>query len=56
MEPVLIGIAAFLTSGLTLLSGFGLGTILLPVFARFFPVPLAAAMLLIGSALVAGLV
>src|SRR3546814_5180859 len=28
---------------LTLYSGFGLGTILLPVFALFFPVPVAVA-------------
>ncbi|OGA86871.1 MAG: hypothetical protein A2Z90_01050 [Burkholderiales bacterium GWA2_64_37] len=28
---------------LTLFSGFGLGTVLVPVFALFFPVPLAIA-------------
>ena len=33
-----------MTSGLTLLSGFGLGTLLLPAFAVFFPVDLAVAM------------
>ena len=43
MELVLIGIAALLASGLTLFSGFGLGTILMPVFALFFPLPLAIA-------------
>ncbi len=43
MELLLIGIAAFVTSGLTFFSGFGLGTILTPVFALFFPVPLAVA-------------
>src|SRR3954453_2200735 len=43
MELFLIGIAALLTAGLTLFSGFGLGTILMPVFALFFPVPLAIA-------------
>lgn len=43
MELVLIGIVALLTSGLTLFSGFGLGTILTPVFALFLPVPLAIA-------------
>ena len=43
MELVLIGLAALLTSGLTLFSGFGLGTILMPVFALFFPLPLARA-------------
>lgn len=43
MELVLIGIAALLASGLTLFSGFGLGTILVPVFALLFPLPLAIA-------------
>ncbi|NMZ04662.1 TSUP family transporter [Pseudomonas proteolytica] len=43
MELVLIGIATVLASGLTLFSGFGLGTILMPVFALFFPQPLAIA-------------
>lgn len=43
MELVLIGVAALLTSGLTLFSGFGLGTVLMPVFAVFFPLPLAIA-------------
>jgi hypothetical protein len=41
---VVICLAAFLTSGLTLFSGFGLGTLLLPVFALFFPVELAVAL------------
>lgn len=39
----MIGVAALLTSDLTLFSGFGLGTIPMPVFALFFPVPLAIA-------------
>lgn len=43
MELILIGFAALVTSGLTLFSGFGLGTILMPVFALFFPLPLAIA-------------
>ncbi|GMV51548.1 MAG: sulfite exporter TauE/SafE family protein [Nitrospira sp. NTP2] len=43
MEVVLIGVAALLASGLTFFSGFGVGTILMPVFALFFPVPLAIA-------------
>ncbi len=43
MELLLIGVVALLTSGLTLFSGFGLGTILMPVFALFFPLPLAIA-------------
>lgn len=40
---LLIALVAFLASGLTLFSGFGLGTLLLPVFALFFPVPVAVA-------------
>jgi hypothetical protein len=43
MELLWIGLAALLTSGLTLFSGFGLGTVLMPVFALFFPLPLAIA-------------
>jgi len=43
MELVLIGVVALFTAGLTLFSGFGLGTVLMPVFALFFPVPLAIA-------------
>lgn len=39
----MIGLAALLTSCLTLFSGFGLGTVLMPVFALFFPVPMAIA-------------
>jgi uncharacterized protein len=41
MELLLISVAALLTSALTLFSGFGLGTLLLPVFALFFPVEIA---------------
>jgi uncharacterized membrane protein YfcA len=44
MEYFIIGITAFLASGLTFFSGFGLGTILTPVFVLFFPVPVAIAM------------
>lgn len=36
--------AAFIMSGLTLFSGFGLGTVLLPLFAIFFPPELAVAL------------
>lgn len=43
MELLIIGIAALLVSALTLFSGFGLGTVLTPVFVLFFPVPLAVA-------------
>ena len=44
MEYLVIGLVAFLGSGLTLFSGFGLGTVLVPVFAIFFPVDLAIAL------------
>jgi uncharacterized protein len=44
VEYVLICVTAFLASGLTLFSGFGLGTLLMPVFALFFPVDLAIAL------------
>lgn len=41
MEYLIVCTAALLASGLTLFSGFGLGTILMPVLAVFFPVPIA---------------
>jgi uncharacterized membrane protein YfcA len=41
MDLIIVGLAACLTSALTLFSGFGLGTVLMPVFALFFPAPLA---------------
>jgi uncharacterized membrane protein YfcA len=44
MHYLIIGLAAFLASGLTLFSGFGLGTLLLPVMALFFPVEMAIAL------------
>jgi len=44
MEYVVIAIASFLISGLTLFSGFGLGTLLLPFFALFFPLDMAIAL------------
>jgi len=43
MEYVVIALAALAASALTLFSGFGLGTLLMPVFALFFPVSLAIA-------------
>lgn len=43
MDYLMIGLVAFFASGLTLYSGFGLGTVLLPTFAIFFPVPIAVA-------------
>ena len=44
MEFVIVIIASFFTSALTLFSGFGLGTMLLPVFALFFPIEAAIGM------------
>ncbi len=44
MEYVLVPLVALLASGLTLFSGFGLGTLLLPAFAIFFPIDAAVAM------------
>ena len=42
-EYFLIAIVAFLASGLTFFSGFGLGSLLLPFFVLFFPIPVAVA-------------
>ncbi|WP_026752482.1 sulfite exporter TauE/SafE family protein [Sediminibacterium sp. C3] len=44
MEIVIISLTAFLVAILTFFSGFGLGTILTPVFMIFFPVDLAIAL------------
>ncbi len=44
MEYIIISIVALLASGLTLLSGFGLGSLLMPAFAIFFPAEIAVAM------------
>jgi len=44
MEIFIICLAAFLTAILTFFSGFGLGTILAPVFAIFFPIDVAIAL------------
>ena len=44
MEFVIVSAAALLASALTLFSGFGLGTLLMPVVAVFFPLELAIAM------------
>ncbi len=43
MEILIVSIAALLASALTLFSGFGLGTLLMPVVAIFFPVDIAIA-------------
>ncbi|QBA63201.1 sulfite exporter TauE/SafE family protein [Muriicola soli] len=44
MEIILISIVAFFVAILTFFSGFGLGTILTPIFMLFFPVELAIAL------------
>lgn len=41
METFVIALAAFFAAALTLLSGFGLGTLLMPVAALFYPVDVA---------------
>ena len=47
---LIVALTALVTAGLTLYSGFGLGTMLLPVFALFFPVEMAV----VATALVHG--
>ena len=44
MDLILVAIVAIVGSGLTFFSGFGLGTLLLPVFALFFPIDIAIAL------------
>src|SRR6478672_792935 len=41
MDYFFICLVAFIGAGLTLFSGFGLGTLLLPVFGLFFPIEIA---------------
>lgn len=43
MDFLIVILAAVIASLLTLYSGFGLGTLLLPVFVLFFPAPVAVA-------------
>lgn len=43
MEIFIVALVALLASGLTLFSGFGLGTLLMPVVALFFPIEIAIA-------------
>lgn len=43
MDYALITLTSLFVSGLTLFSGFGLGTLLTPAFALFFPIPTAIA-------------
>ena len=50
MDYALVAIASFLSAGLTMYSGFGLGTLMLPVFAFFLPVEMAV----VATALVHG--
>jgi uncharacterized membrane protein YfcA len=47
---IAVALSAFFAAGLTMYSGFGLGTLLLPVFALFFP----AEMAVVSTALVHG--
>ncbi len=44
MEIIVLSLTAFIVAILTFFSGFGLGTILTPVFMIFFPVDLAIAL------------
>jgi uncharacterized membrane protein YfcA len=41
VDYLVVCFVALLVSALTLFSGFGLGTVLMPAFALFFPVPVA---------------
>lgn len=41
MDYIIISIVILIAAGLTLFSGFGLGTLLLPVFGLFFPIDIA---------------
>lgn len=43
MTLLIVGAVAFAASALTFISGFGLGTVLMPVFAAFMPVERAVA-------------
>ena len=47
---LIVAMTALIAAGLTLYSGFGLGTLLLPVFALFFPIEMAV----VATALVHG--
>lgn len=49
-QYLIVSLSAFLAAGLTMYSGFGLGTLMLPVFALFFPVEVAV----VATALVHG--
>lgn len=47
---VAVALASFIAAGLTMYSGFGLGTLMLPLFSLFFPVEIAV----VATALVHG--
>lgn len=44
MNLLIIGLTAAMASWLTLFTGFGLGTLLTPIFILFFPVPVAVSL------------
>lgn len=44
MVAIFLCLTAFLAAGVTLFSGFGLGTLLMPIFALFFPIQTAIAL------------
>lgn len=44
MELILVALVSLGAAGLTFFSGFGLGTLLMPVFALFFPIEVAIAL------------
>jgi hypothetical protein len=48
MSYIVICIVALVISGLTLFSGFGLGTLLMPAFALFFPMEIAVGATAVG--------
>ncbi|MEJ2385694.1 MAG: TSUP family transporter [Xanthomonadales bacterium] len=50
LSHMVVAVSAFLAAGLTMYSGFGLGTLMLPVFALFLPIEMAV----VATALVHG--
>ncbi len=44
MQYIIISLVAFIGSGLTLFSGFGLSTLLIPAFGLFFPIDVTIAL------------
>lgn len=41
MDYIIVAVAVMIGAGLTFFSGFGLGTLMLPIFSIFFPLPVA---------------